>query len=223
MARVTPLVAFGPRSRILAAGPAHVRLYSYYKPLCGREPQEFSPAIRARAGLRGIHPAVQRQLRRLPVLQARCRPGATERRWTRERLLGAMIDWRSRYGKLPSSYVWSGTHARRRGGEALERLAGGEWPAASVVTRLFATWAVARVAAWRQDGEDRQAGPSSVAPVGSNSLSLPNPRDVVSFAKSGSDGRAAERSVLSRDFTRGTAACAGTCSWRDRERMRGHE
>ena len=135
-----------------------------------------------------------------------------------------MIDWRSRYGELPSSYDWSGTHARRRGGEALERLAGGEWPAASVVTRLFATWAVARVAAWRQDGEAPASGPpSSVAPVGSNSISLPNPRDLVSFAKSGSDGRAAGRSVLSSDFTRGTAACAGTCSWWDRERMRGHE
>jgi len=37
-----------------------------------------------------------------------------------------------RYGPLPSSYDWSPTHARRRGGEALRRLAGGEWPAPSV-------------------------------------------------------------------------------------------
>ena len=161
-------------------------------------------------GLRGIHPAVQRQGTRLPVLQARCRPGATERRWTRERLLGAMIDWRSRYGKLPSSYDWSGTHARRRGGEALERLAGGEWPAASVVTRLFATWAVARVAAWRQDGEAPASGPpSSVAPVGSNSISLPNPRDLVSFAKSGSDGRVPGRSVLEPVFHERAACLRG--------------
>ena len=34
-------------------------------------------------------------------------------------------------------YDWSRTHARRRGGDALERRAHGELPAASVVTRLF--------------------------------------------------------------------------------------
>lgn len=39
-------------------------------------------------------------------------------------------------GRLPSSYDWSRTHARRRRGEALERLARGEWPAPGVVTRL---------------------------------------------------------------------------------------
>jgi AraC-like DNA-binding protein len=72
-----------------------------------------------------------------------CHPGAIERRWTRERVLDAMCLWRARYGQLPSSYDWSRTHARRRGGEALERLSGGDWPPASVVTRVFGTWAVA--------------------------------------------------------------------------------
>lgn len=43
-----------------------------------------------------------------------------------------------RCGRLPSSYDWSRTHARRRGGDALERLAGGAWPSASVVGPLFA-------------------------------------------------------------------------------------
>ena len=68
-----------------------------------------------------------------------CHPGAIERRWTRERVVEAMLDWRSRYARLPSSYDWSRTHARRRGGEAFKRLADGEWPASSVVTRLFCT------------------------------------------------------------------------------------
>jgi hypothetical protein len=45
-----------------------------------------------------------------------CHPGAIERRWTRERVLAAMIEWRSRYGRLPTSYDWSRTHAGRRGG-----------------------------------------------------------------------------------------------------------
>ena len=66
-----------------------------------------------------------------------CHPGAIERRWTRERVLDAMRAWRERYGRLPSSYDWSRTHARRRGGEALERLTDGDWPSASVVTDVF--------------------------------------------------------------------------------------
>jgi AraC-like DNA-binding protein len=76
-----------------------------------------------------------------------CRPGAIERRWTRERVVEAMVDWRRRYGRLPSSYDWSRTHARRRGRRALERLNEGDWPSASVVTGIFGTWAAALTAA----------------------------------------------------------------------------
>ena len=73
-----------------------------------------------------------------------CHPGAIERRWTGDRVLDAMRAWRARYGTLPSSYDWSRTHARRRGGEAVERLTEGDWPPASVVTRVFGSWARAR-------------------------------------------------------------------------------
>jgi AcrR family transcriptional regulator len=76
-----------------------------------------------------------------------CHPGAIERRWTRELVSEAMCRWRARYGRLPSSYDWSRTHARRRGGEALERLSGGEWPSASVVTGVYGSWRTARAAA----------------------------------------------------------------------------
>jgi hypothetical protein len=76
-----------------------------------------------------------------------CHPGAIQRRWTRELVISAMLDWRERYGRLPTSYDWSRTHAPRRGGEAYERLAEGEWPAASVVTRLLGTWSAARAMA----------------------------------------------------------------------------
>jgi AraC-like DNA-binding protein len=82
-----------------------------------------------------------------------CHPGAIERRWTREVVLAAMREWRNRYGRLPSSYDWSTTHARRRGGQAFERLRSGDWPAASVVTSLFGTWAVACDAAVEPGGE----------------------------------------------------------------------
>ncbi len=79
-----------------------------------------------------------------------CHPGAIERRWTRECVLDAMREWRARYGRLPSSYDWSCTHARRRGGEALARLADGEWPSASAVVDIFGRWATAREAAASQ-------------------------------------------------------------------------
>jgi AraC-like DNA-binding protein len=103
----------------------------------------------------------------------RCHPGAIERRWTSERALAAMAEWRSRYGRLPSSYDWSRTHAHRRGGEALARLAEGAWPAASVVTRLFGTWSGARAVA----AEETARGPVSAASLcGRESISLPKPR-----------------------------------------------
>jgi hypothetical protein len=47
-----------------------------------------------------------------------CHPGAIERCWTRARVLDAMRTWEVRYGRLPSSYDWSRTHARRRRGDA---------------------------------------------------------------------------------------------------------
>jgi hypothetical protein len=51
-----------------------------------------------------------------------CHPGAIQRKWTRELLLAAMLDWLNRFGGLPSSYDWSRTHANRRGGAAVKRL-----------------------------------------------------------------------------------------------------
>jgi AraC-like DNA-binding protein len=89
-----------------------------------------------------------------------CHPGATERRWTRYRVLDAMRLWRARYGRLPSSYDWSRTHAHRRGGDALERLSAGDWPSAGAVSGIYGGWKAARAAAARQiveagDGERR--------------------------------------------------------------------
>ena len=86
----------------------------------------------------------------------RCHPGAIKRKWTREPVISAMLEWRERYGRLPSSYDWSRTHARRRGKHALRRLAEGQWPSASVVTAVFGTWSLARqTAAATSPGEGR--------------------------------------------------------------------
>jgi hypothetical protein len=79
-----------------------------------------------------------------------CHPGAIERRWTPELVNEAMRSWRARYGQLPSSYDWSRTHARRRGGEALVRLSKGDWPSASAVAGIYGTWRAARAAAANQ-------------------------------------------------------------------------
>ena len=87
------------------------------------EPGDRKRSRRVREGGVGKGPARAPRRRRT---SAACHPGAIERRWTRERVLEAMRDWRARYGRLPSSYDWSRTHARRRGGEALERLSEGE-------------------------------------------------------------------------------------------------
>ena len=75
-----------------------------------------------------------------------CHPGAIATRWTAARVRDAMRAWQDRYGRLPSSYDWSRTHARRRG-RALERLDDGHWPPASVVGDVFGTWEAARAAA----------------------------------------------------------------------------
>jgi hypothetical protein len=80
-----------------------------------------------------------------------CHPGAIERRWTRQRVLDAMSAWHELYGRLPTSYDWSRTHARRRGGQALDRLANDDWPASSVVTARFESWRSARAAACPED------------------------------------------------------------------------
>ena len=73
----------------------------------------------------------------------RCHPGASARQWTRGRLREAMRAWQARYGAAPSSYDWSRTHARRRGGEALKRVQPGGWPAPSTVIDLYGSWAAA--------------------------------------------------------------------------------
>jgi hypothetical protein len=65
-------------------------------------------------------------------------------KWTRERVRDAMRTWDERYGTLPSSYDWSRTHAKRRAGPALARLAGGDRPSPGTVTVLCGTWAAAR-------------------------------------------------------------------------------
>ncbi len=73
----------------------------------------------------------------------RCRPGAATPKWTRARVRDAMRRWAELYGRAPSSYDWSRTHARRHGAHAMRRLEDGDWPAPATVGSLYGTWAAA--------------------------------------------------------------------------------
>jgi hypothetical protein len=117
-----------------------------------------------------------------------CHPGAIERRWTRERVLDAMAEWRDRYGRLPSSYDWSATHARRRAGEALRRLKEGEWPPASVVTDVPGSWGEARAGAEAagtiREGEREVA---HLGPAGGEGLVGPGTQNGAGFPPNSAD------------------------------------
>ena len=85
--------------------------------------------------------------RRAPRHCQRCKP-QSRARWTRETVRGAHRFWRERFGFIASSVDWSGTHARRRGGAALERYQSARWPSQSVIRRLYRTPAAARADAF---------------------------------------------------------------------------
>jgi len=61
----------------------------------------------------------------------------------RARVLEAMRAWQARYGRLPSSYDWSVTHAHRRDREALASLSQADFPSSSVVTAVYRSWTAA--------------------------------------------------------------------------------
>ena len=78
-----------------------------------------------------------------------CHPGAIAPTRTCNWVRAAMHEWQRRYGRPPSSTDWSRTHARRRGGEALERFKAGDWPAPSTVIDIYGSWPAARADAFR--------------------------------------------------------------------------
>jgi hypothetical protein len=86
-----------------------------------------------------------------------CHPGAITAAWTRAQVREAMRAWRTLYGKPPSSYDWSRTHAARRGKGALDRLGEGRWPASATVSDLYGSWAAARADAFSEGATPRRA------------------------------------------------------------------
>jgi hypothetical protein len=91
--------------------------------------------------------------RRTPRHCQRCKP-QSRARWTRELVRGAHRFWRERFGFIASSADWSGTHARRRGGAALERYQSARWPSQSVIRRLYGSPVAARADAFAGSATD---------------------------------------------------------------------
>jgi hypothetical protein len=82
----------------------------------------------------------------------RCKPQSVPK-WTREKVRAVHRIWHERYGFVATAYDWSGTHARRRGGAALERYEAGEWPSGPVIHRLYGSPGAARVDAFPTSGD----------------------------------------------------------------------
>jgi hypothetical protein len=82
-------------------------------------------------------------------------------RWTQELVRAAHHRWYERYGFVASSYDWSATHARRRGGPALARYQSGDWPSGSVIRRIYGLAAEARSDAFPVEPRTTAPGPSS--------------------------------------------------------------
>lgn len=63
-------------------------------------------------------------------------------KWTRERVIERMQAWAELYGGPPTSLAWSPAQARRSSSdpEVVARFAGGDWPNAATVVRLFGSW-----------------------------------------------------------------------------------
>jgi hypothetical protein len=134
-------LSIGQIAERLGRSRSTVKAY-FYDPT-GREGAGRQGPLRRRLPrLRRLHATAQRQGRRVRLLQ-----GLPSRRDRAALDAGARdLGGRERYGRMPSSYDWSRTHARRRGERASQRLAAGHWPSASIVSALFGTWAGAREA-----------------------------------------------------------------------------
>ena len=92
----------------------------------------------------------------------RCKPQSRARR-TREAVRGAHRFWHERFGFIASSADWSGTHARRSGGDALARYQSARWPSQSVIRRLYGSPAAARADAFPDLDADHAPQPAVAA------------------------------------------------------------
>jgi hypothetical protein len=138
-------------ARRLGRAPATVKAYLYDP--TGEKAKAVKARYRGTCHSCGAHTSPRNGKDDPYAYCHRCRPGAAAPQWTRERVRDALHRWAERYGRAPSSYDWSRTHARRRGDQALRRLAGGDWPAPATVSKLYGTWARALTDAFADPAE----------------------------------------------------------------------
>jgi hypothetical protein len=100
-----------------------------------------------------------------------CHPGAIQARWTRDEVLAAMRKWRDGYGRLPSSYDWSRTHARAT--PVFPAHDGGFWDRGDWSNWRASVWRSRPERKYRRDGRVKvYRGTVGCAPVGTR------PRDL---------------------------------------------
>jgi hypothetical protein len=132
-------------ARLVGRAPATVKAYLYDP--TGEKARAIKERYRGRCEVCGATTSGADGKGRASRRCQRCKPQSLPT-WTRELVRAAHWAWYERFGFVASSYDWSGTHARRRGGTALARFEAGDWPSGPVIRRLYGTHAEARAAAF---------------------------------------------------------------------------
>lgn len=142
-------------ARLLGQAPATIKAYLYDP--TGERARAAKERYRGACELCGAVTSGADGKGRASRRCQRCKPQSLPV-WTRTRVRGAHRRWYALYGFVASSYDWSGTHARRRGGAALERYESGDWPSGSVIRRLYGTAAAARADAFTVEPPRQRLG-----------------------------------------------------------------
>jgi hypothetical protein len=137
-------------ARLLGQAPATVKAYLYDP--TGEKARAVKERYRGTCEVCGAATSGADGKGRASRRCQRCKPQCLPT-WTRERVRGAHRAWYERFGFVASWYDWSGTHARRRGGAALERFEAGAWPSGPVIRRLYGTQAAARADAFLAESD----------------------------------------------------------------------
>jgi hypothetical protein len=121
------------------------------------------------------------------------RPGAIERRGTRERVLAAMTEWRSRYGTFAVVLRLVARARRSAWGRGAQATRQGEWPRVERGHPALRHLDCCRAAASRPNVAVPTPRSSAMSRLGSNSISLPNPRESTAISEDLGGGGAEPR------------------------------
>jgi hypothetical protein len=128
-------------ARLLGQAPATIKAYLYDP--TGERARATKARYRGTCELCGAATSGADGKGRASRRCQRCKPQSLPE-WSRAKVRAAHRRWYALYGFVASSYDWSATHARRRGGAAMDRYRSGDWPSGSVIRRLYGSPAEAR-------------------------------------------------------------------------------